>query len=160
MAAEPFVPPPYPYDRLDELKAVGEPLPGGLVDLSIGTPCDPPPPAVVEALARSGAERGYPPSIGIGRPTARRRRAGWPAGSAWRSTPPAWRRASAPRSSWPAIPQWLRLRRPDLDTVLYPAVSYPTYAMGATLAGVPGGALRRRSTTSTPPTPPGPCASG
>jgi aspartate/methionine/tyrosine aminotransferase len=33
------------------------------------------------------------------------------------------------------MPQWLRLRRPDLDTVLYPAISYPTYAMGATLAG-------------------------
>ena len=33
------------------------------------------------------------------------------------------------------LPQWLRLRRPDRDTVLYPAVSYPTYAMGATLAG-------------------------
>ena len=33
------------------------------------------------------------------------------------------------------VPQWLRLRRPDRDTVLYPAISYPTYAMGATLAG-------------------------
>jgi aspartate/methionine/tyrosine aminotransferase len=33
------------------------------------------------------------------------------------------------------VPQWLRLRRPDLDTVLYPAISYPTYAMGAILAG-------------------------
>ena len=33
------------------------------------------------------------------------------------------------------VPQWLRLRRPDLDTVLYPAISYPTYEMGATLAG-------------------------
>jgi len=31
--------------------------------------------------------------------------------------------------------QWLRLRSPGRDTVLYPAVSYPTYAMGATLAG-------------------------
>ena len=33
------------------------------------------------------------------------------------------------------VPQWLRLRTPERDTVLYPAVSYPTYAMGATLAG-------------------------
>ncbi len=33
------------------------------------------------------------------------------------------------------VPQWLRLRRPDLDTVLYRTISYPTYAMGATLAG-------------------------
>ncbi|MEM7273593.1 MAG: pyridoxal phosphate-dependent aminotransferase, partial [Actinomycetota bacterium] len=33
------------------------------------------------------------------------------------------------------LPHWLRLRWPDRDTVLYPAVSYPSYAMGATLAG-------------------------
>src|SRR5690606_1041049 len=33
------------------------------------------------------------------------------------------------------LPHWLRLRRPDRDTVLYPEISYPTYAMGATLAG-------------------------
>ncbi len=33
------------------------------------------------------------------------------------------------------LPQWLRLRTPERDTVLYPAVSYPTYAMGAELAG-------------------------
>ena len=30
------------------------------------------------------------------------------------------------------LPHWLRLRRPDRDTVLYPEISYPTYAMGAT----------------------------
>jgi aspartate/methionine/tyrosine aminotransferase len=33
------------------------------------------------------------------------------------------------------LPQWLKLRRPERDTVLYPAVSYPTYEMGAILAG-------------------------
>ena len=33
------------------------------------------------------------------------------------------------------VPQWLRLRTPERDTVLYPAISYPTYEMGATLAG-------------------------
>src|SRR4051794_18448394 len=59
-----FVPPPYPYDRLDALRAAADALPGGCVDLSIGTPCDPPAPAVVAALASSNAERGYPPSIG------------------------------------------------------------------------------------------------
>src|SRR5215831_20585114 len=59
-----FVPPPYPYDRLDELKAAADQLPGGCVDLSIGTPCDAPPAAVVAALSSSGAERGYPASIG------------------------------------------------------------------------------------------------
>jgi aspartate/methionine/tyrosine aminotransferase len=33
------------------------------------------------------------------------------------------------------LPQFLKLRRPDRDTVLHPAVSYPTYAIGAALAG-------------------------
>lgn len=33
------------------------------------------------------------------------------------------------------IPHWLRLRDPERDTVLYPQISYPTYAMGARLAG-------------------------
>jgi aspartate/methionine/tyrosine aminotransferase len=33
------------------------------------------------------------------------------------------------------LPHLLRLRDPSRDTVLYPAISYPTYAMGATLAG-------------------------
>jgi aspartate/methionine/tyrosine aminotransferase len=33
------------------------------------------------------------------------------------------------------LPQWLRLRRPDRDTVLCPSVAYPTYEMGAILAG-------------------------
>jgi hypothetical protein len=33
------------------------------------------------------------------------------------------------------LPHWLRLRTPDRDTVLYPAISYPSYAMGAELAG-------------------------
>jgi aspartate/methionine/tyrosine aminotransferase len=34
-----------------------------------------------------------------------------------------------------SVPHVLRLRQPERDTVLYPAVSYPTYAMGAALAG-------------------------
>ena len=59
-----FVPPPYPYDRLDRFKVHADGMEGGLVDLSIGTPCDPPPAAVIAALASSNSERGYPPSIG------------------------------------------------------------------------------------------------
>jgi aspartate/methionine/tyrosine aminotransferase len=34
-----------------------------------------------------------------------------------------------------ALPAWLHLRDPSRDTVLYPAVSYPSYEMGAILAG-------------------------
>ena len=59
----------------------GRPVPGGVVDLSIGTPYDPPPAAVVEALGSSGAERGYP-RRSARRPSARRRPAGSTAASA------------------------------------------------------------------------------
>ncbi len=34
------------------------------------------------------------------------------------------------------VPQWLKLRSPGRDRVLYPALSYPTYEMGAILAGL------------------------
>lgn len=132
--AEPFVPPPYPYDRLDELKAIGASLPGGLVDLSIGTPCDAPPAVVLDALAGSGAERGYPPSIGS--VAYRTAAADWMQRRLGVTIDPAQVAACVGTKELVAgLPQWLRLRRPDRDTVLYPAVSYPTYAMGATLAG-------------------------
>jgi len=133
-ASEPFVPPPYPYDRLDELKQVAAAAPGGIVDLSIGTPCDPPPDFVVEALARSGAERGYPASIGS--PAYREAAAGWLARRLGVTVDPSAVAACVGTKELVAgIPQWLRLRNPSRDTVLYPAISYPTYAMGATLAG-------------------------
>ena len=59
-----FVPPPYPYERLDRLQPIAAKHAGGVVDLSIGTPIDQPPPAVVAAFSTSDAERGYPASIG------------------------------------------------------------------------------------------------
>src|SRR3954452_1908173 len=116
----PFVPPPYPYDRLDELKAVADSLPGGCVDLPIGTPCDPPPAEVIAALSTSGTERGYPPSIGS--VSFREAAAGWMA-----------RRVGVPVEAGPelapclgtkeivaGLPHWLKLRIPSRDTVLYP----------------------------------------
>ena len=129
-----FVPPPYPYDRLDDAKAAAQAHDGGMVDLSIGTPCDPPPAAVVEALARSGAERGYPPSIGTA--AYREAAAGWMARRLGVEVDADSVAACVGTKELVAgLPQWLRLRRPDRDTVLHPAVSYPTYAMGAQLAG-------------------------
>lgn len=138
-----FRPPPYPYDRLDGLRRKAEALPGGAVDLSIGTPYDPPSDAVVHALATSGAERGYPPSVGT--EALRRAAAGWLQRRFGAEADPAHVAACVGTKELVAgVPHWLRLRTPDRDTVLYPAVSYPSYAMGATLAGcraVPYGRL-------------------
>ena len=130
-----FVPPPYPYDRLDELKPLADRHDGGLVDLSIGTPVDPPSPAVLAALGGSDSERGYPPSIGT--PDLRQAAARWcEERFGVRVDADAEIAATIGSKEFVAgLPHWLRLRTPGRDTVLYPEVSYPSYAMGAELAG-------------------------
>ena len=129
-----FTPPPYPYDRLDAFKPAAQALEGGLVDLSIGTPCDPPPEFVVEALASSAAERGYPASIGSA--AYREAAAGWVERRLGVEVP--FDRLAAcigTKELVAGLPHWLRLRDPSRDVVLYPAISYPSYAMGAEMAG-------------------------
>ena len=129
-----FVPPPYPYDRLDRLAAICETHHGGVVDLSIGTPCDPPLPAVITALATSNAERGYPPSIGtVGLREAVRQ---WVGKRFLIDVTLDHIAACIGTKEFVATtPHYLRLRTPERDTVLHPAVAYPTYEMGAILAG-------------------------
>jgi succinyldiaminopimelate transaminase len=129
-----FVPPPYPYERIDRFKPLCEAFDGGVIDFSIGTPIDPPPAAVSAALGGSGTERGYPPSIGTVdlRDAVHRwigRRFDIDVG------PDRIAACIGTKEFVGTLPQWLRLRRPDLDTILYPAISYPTYEMGAILAG-------------------------
>jgi succinyldiaminopimelate transaminase len=130
-----FVPPPYPYDRLDGLKKLAQRHDGGPVDCSIGTPIDEPPEFVMAQLAKGVGARGYPASIGS---------------LEYREAAAAWidRRFGVrvgidevaacvgTKEFVASLAQYLHLRRPERDTVLYPSVSYPTYAMGATLAGL------------------------
>ncbi len=133
-----FEPPPYPYDRLNKVKARATARfasEGGLVDCSIGTPCDPPPPAVLDAMATSGTERGYPTSQGSA--AYRQAAAHWLARRFGVSVDPDTELAACvgTKEFVASTAQYLRLRTPERDTVLYPAVSYPTYAMGALLGG-------------------------
>lgn len=129
-----FVPPPYPYDRLAPIVEAAAAHAGGAVDLSVGTPCDDPPAAVVGALADASAARTYPPSIGTA--AYREAAAGWVERRFDVALGPGQLAACVGTKELVAgVPSWLRLRTPSRDTVLYPEVSYPTYAMGATLAG-------------------------
>ena len=130
-----FEPPPYPYDRLDAYQKLAAAHDGGIVDLSIGTPCDPPPQAVIDALAGSGSERGYPASIGS--EALRRSVARW-MGRRFSIDVPLSRIAACigTKEFVATTPQYMKLRRPNRDTVIYPAVAYPTYEMGAILAGL------------------------
>jgi succinyldiaminopimelate transaminase len=132
--AEGFVPPPYPYDRLRPLEAAIAAHEGGGVDLSIGTPCDDPPAELLARLAEGTGLRGYPPSIGS--VAYREAAAGWlDRRFGVTADPDALAACIGTKELVAGLPHLLRLRTPDRDTVLYPAVSYPTYAMGATLAG-------------------------
>jgi succinyldiaminopimelate transaminase len=130
-----FVPPPFPYDLLDGFRAVAAALPGGAVDLSIGTPCDPVPDVVAEALgAVTDPARPYPPSVGSADLLAAV--CGWFDRRLGVALEPAQVGACIGSKELVAgLPQVLRLRDPSRDTVLYPAIAYPSYAMGAELAG-------------------------
>ncbi|MEO5974007.1 MAG: aminotransferase class I/II-fold pyridoxal phosphate-dependent enzyme [Ilumatobacteraceae bacterium] len=137
MTTEGFVPPPYPYDRLDALKELAAVHDGGVVDLSIGDPCDPPAAEVVGALSTSNSERSYPASIGIEPLRAAAR--SWFQRKFDIDIPISQIAACVGSKEFVVTtPQWLKLRTPSRDTVLYPAVSYPSYAMGATLSGCRG----------------------
>ena len=129
----PFELPPYPYDRLTDLRAMAVERFGSVVDMSIGAPFDPPPEAVVNALSSSGLERGYPASIG----TEPFRQAGrdWLRSQFGADVAVGDIGATVGLKEFVAgAPHWLRLRDPSKDTVLYPAISYPSYAMGAELS--------------------------
>lgn len=130
-----FVPPIYPYFRLDALKQRAAEAPGGIVDLSVGTPMDAVPAIVVKALADAGeGAAGYPRAIGG--PALREAAAGWMERAFGVTVDPAHVvNVIGTKELVASLPHLLRLRDPSRDTVLYPEVSYPTYAMGAELAG-------------------------
>jgi succinyldiaminopimelate transaminase len=131
-----FVPPPYPHDRLGELKDVANAVPGGLVDCSVGTPVDPMPEVAVRALVDAAAgATGYPATIGS--PAYRDAAAAWVARrfgcDVTRDEIVA---CIGTKELVASLPRALSLRDPSRDVVLYPAASYPTYEMGAILAGL------------------------
>jgi succinyldiaminopimelate transaminase len=130
-----FVPPPYPYDRLRVLERLADSLPGGVVDCSIGTPCDPVPDVAARAAAAAlPASMGYPASAGSA--ALRDAAAAWIGRRFGVSVDASHVGACVGTKELVAsLPHLLRLRNPQRDTVLYPAVAYPTYEMGAILAG-------------------------
>ena len=136
MAETGFVPPPYPHDRLRELRVVADAVPGGVVDCSVGTPVDPMPEVAQRALGdAAAAATGYPAAIGA--PAYREAAAAWVArrfGVA--VSPDAVLACIGTKELVASLPRVLSLRDPSRDTVLYPGVAYPTYEMGARLAGL------------------------
>ena len=117
------------------------------MDLSIGTPVDPVPAVVRQALADASDAPGYP--LTAGTPELRRSIASWLARTA---------NASGELGVLPTIGSkemvaWLPtlLGAGPADTVVIPSVCYPTYEVGARLAGAT--VVRSDSLTALGPTP-------
>ncbi|MEP6626273.1 MAG: aminotransferase class I/II-fold pyridoxal phosphate-dependent enzyme [Acidimicrobiia bacterium] len=136
MSGAGFVPPPYPHDRLDAFRRLADAVPGGVVDCSIGNPVDPIPELVLAALAVAApAGTGYPATIGS--PALRTAAAAWiDRRFGVRVDDDAMLACIGTKEFVASLPRMLHLRDPSRDTVLFPAISYPTYAMGAELAGL------------------------
>ena len=125
--------PDYPWDTMAPYRAVAAEHPDGVVDLSIGTPVDPTPLVVQDALAAAADAHGYPTTHGT--PALREAVVAWYArrrGVA--GLDPA---AVMPTVGSKELVAWLPLLlglRPG-DVLVRPTVAYPTYDIGARLAG-------------------------
>lgn len=131
----PFVPPAYPYDRLEPISLLATDSFPTAIDLSVGTPIDPPAESVVRALCSSAdLARRYPPSVGT--PALLGAFADYFERRFQVALEPDCIGATIGSKEFvTGLASALRLRDPRRDTVLYPAISYPSYEMGAILAG-------------------------
>ena len=125
--------PVFPWDTLADAAATARAHPDGIVDLSVGTPVDPVAPVIRNALAAASAEPGYPltagtPELRAAAAAALRRRYGIT------GLP---EHAVLPVIGTKELIAWL----PTLvglggaDSVVIPELAYPTYEVGARLAG-------------------------
>jgi succinyldiaminopimelate transaminase len=124
--------PDFPWDRLVPYKQQAERHSGGIVDLSVGTPVDPTPEVVRRALAEAADAPGYPATYGT--PALREAAASWLSRRLGVAADPA---AVLPVIGTKELVAWLPtlLGAGPGDTVGFPALAYPTYDVGARLAG-------------------------
>jgi succinyldiaminopimelate transaminase len=124
--------PGYPWDELAPLREKARAFPGGAVDLSVGTPVDSVPPVIQDALAAAADAPGYPLTAGTAE--LRAAAAGWLARSLDVRVDPD---SVLPVIGTKEFIAWLpvMLGLGPADTVIYPALAYPTYDIGARLAG-------------------------
>lgn len=125
--------PDFPWDTLTPFIERASAHPDGVVNLSVGTPVDPTPAVVRDALVAAADSPGYPATYGT--PALReavaswfKRRRGVP------SLDPAGVLPTVGSKEFVALlPSLLGLG--EGDVVVHPTVAYPTYDVGARLAG-------------------------
>src|SRR3954466_12140346 len=124
--------PDFPWDRLAPGGERARQHPDGIVDLSVGTPVDPTPAVVRAALSAAADAPGYP--LTAGSAELRAAASSWLARGFSARGPPA---AVLPVIGTKELVAWL----PTLlgaASVGYPPLAYPTYDVGARLAGATG----------------------
>lgn len=123
--------PDFPWDSLAGAKARASAHPDGIVNLSVGTPVDPVAPSIQLALSNAAAEPGYPQTVGI--PELREELVDWMR-----------RRYGVSHLSVDGVLPvvgtkeaiaWLPTLLGCRGQVVIPQVAYPTYEVGALLAG-------------------------
>ncbi|WP_448628794.1 succinyldiaminopimelate transaminase [Geodermatophilus sp. URMC 64] len=130
--------PDFPWDALTEARARAARHPGGVVDLSIGTPVDDTPAVLAQALSAGANSPGYPTALGT--PALRTAAADWlrrrlgvvladPHGADPSIIP-----TIGSKELVALLPTLLGLS--GSGTVLIPEVAYPTYEVGAVLSGL------------------------
>jgi succinyldiaminopimelate transaminase len=125
--------PDFPWDKLTTYAATARAHADGLVDLSVGTPVDPTPEVVQRALREAADAPGYPTTIGL--PATRQAAVDWLA-----------RRFGVTGLGLDGVlpvvgskelvgSLALHLGVGPGDLVVHPSLAYPTYEVGAALAG-------------------------
>ncbi len=125
--------PDFPWDSLAKVKAKAQAHPGGIVDLSIGTPVDPVPESIRAALASVSGIPGYPTTHGIpelraAAVDALARRHGIEGIPSDAVLP-----TIGSKELVASLPRLLGFGPGDL--IVIPEVAYPTYEVGVLLAG-------------------------
>ncbi|QKW24419.1 succinyldiaminopimelate transaminase [Kitasatospora sp. NA04385] len=124
--------PVFPWDRLEPYKRTAQAHPDGLCDFSVGTPVDPVPELIQQALAAHTDTPGYPTVWG---PLSLRDAiAGWLNRRCGAEIGPE---AVLPTVGSKELVAWLpgQLGLGPGDQVAYPKLAYPTYEVGALLCG-------------------------
>ncbi|MGB9279606.1 MAG: aminotransferase class I/II-fold pyridoxal phosphate-dependent enzyme, partial [Pseudonocardiaceae bacterium] len=125
--------PDFPWDSLAAAARFASEYPGGAVDLSVGTPVDPVPEVLREAMASASASPGYPATHG----TPELRQAAVASLARRYGVPGVRAEAVLPTVGSKELVAWL----PTLlglgpgDVIALPELAYPTYEIGARLAG-------------------------
>ncbi len=125
--------PDFPWDSLVEHATRARQHPDGIVDLSVGTPVDPTPEVVQQALREAANSPGYPVTVGL--PETRQACLDWLArnhgvtGLGLDQVLPV----IGSKELIASMPLHLGIGAGDL--VVYPELSYPTYEVSAALVG-------------------------